>query len=223
MRSCNKRQKCKPSNFLWTRLRFQFTTIFGLCIINLLVQNSAALGGNIPSLLKKKLFYEERNSIVKEEDHHRIGRESIVMISQKFAFISMITSCSLILSLFQTQPAQASFDKENDFFFRAEQNKMNTNKNNFSLFKNEERKAKAMQEIIKLQDFQDSRLSECVDQGQDWEQCFMFGDSLSSTFADSKGNDWDWNELFKNPSPMKKSLSPSNDRQVETFRKPPTW
>merc|ERR1719444_595023 len=84
------------------------------------------------------------------------------MISQKFALISMITSCSLILSLFQTQPAQASFDKENDFFFRAEQNKMNTNKNNFSLFKNEERKAKAMQEIIKLQDFQDSVLSQTI-------------------------------------------------------------
>jgi hypothetical protein len=52
------------------------------------------------------------------------------------------------------------------------------------------RKAKAMKQLIEEQTRQDARLDQCIDRGQDWEQCFMFGDSSSSTFADGMGNDW---------------------------------
>ena len=86
--------------------------------------------------------------------------------------------------LFTSQPVEAA-----DFFTRA--NEQFQSSNNLVIPQNyDARKKTAMKQLIDLQNLQDERLDQCVDKGIDWEQCFMFGNSSSMTFADGQGNDW---------------------------------
>lgn len=77
------------------------------------------------------------------------------------------------------------------------------------------RKAKAMKQVVDLKTFQDSKLDACIDRGKDWEQCFLFGDSVSPAT-----NNGDNGRRTTNP------LQRIEDTTIDINRprrKPPTW
>ena len=86
--------------------------------------------------------------------------------SRKVILTSTIAACAILFPFSQPQPAHAalpgSSGSGNDFFSRARQSEYSTDKHGFSSIQNDARKAKVMQEIIELQDLQDSRLDKCV-------------------------------------------------------------
>lgn len=133
--------------------------------------------------------------------------------------------------LFTSQPVQAA-----DFFTRA--NEQFQSSNNLVIPQNyDARKKTAMKQLIDLQNLQDERLDQCVDKGIDWEQCFMFGNSSSMTFADGQGNDWQKGLGIKIPVNKLRGpelpvpspgslLGEDNATQGTTpsqSRRPPTW
>lgn len=138
----------------------------------------------------------------------------------------LVASYALFLPLLISLPAEAA-----DFFTRAEAQ--------YSTLVipqkyDDPRKDIAMKQLIDKQNLQDERLDQCVEKGQDWEQCFMFGDSSSMTFADGQGNDWQkglgiklpFNKLRgpELPVPEQGSLLGGDEAAIGNIsRKPPTW
>lgn len=138
----------------------------------------------------------------------------------------LVASYALFLPLLISLPAEAA-----DFFTHAEAQ--------YSTLVipqkyDDPRKDIAMKQQIDKQNLQDERLDQCVEKGQDWEQCFMFGDSSSMTFADGQGNDWQkglgikipFNNLRgpELPVPEQGSLLRGDEAAIGNIsRKPPTW
>lgn len=138
----------------------------------------------------------------------------------------LVASYALFLPLLISLPAEAA-----DFFTHAEAQ--------YSTLVipqkyDDPRKDIAMKQQIDKQNLQDERLDQCVEKGQDWEQCFMFGDSSSMTFADGQGNDWQkglgikipFNNLRgpELPVPEQGSLLGGDEAAIGNIsRKPPTW
>lgn len=138
----------------------------------------------------------------------------------------LVASYALFLPLLISLPAEAA-----DFFTHAEAQ--------YSTLVipqkyDDPRKDIAMKQQIDKQNLQDERLDQCVEKGQDWEQCFMFGDSSSMTFADGQGNDWQKGLGIKIPFnnlrgpelsvPEQGSLLGGDEAAIGNIsRKPPTW
>lgn len=138
----------------------------------------------------------------------------------------LVASYALFLPLLISLPAEAA-----DFFTHAEAQ--------YSTLVipqkyDDPRKDIAMKQQIDKQNLQDEKLDQCVEKGQDWEQCFMFGDSSSMTFADGQGNDWQkglgikipFNNLRgpELPVPEQGSLLGGDEAAIGNIsRKPPTW
>ncbi|GFH46540.1 predicted protein [Chaetoceros tenuissimus] len=176
---------------------------------------------------------QEQERIVKEERQRQLHEDAAkktqesVELERKERFVC---SAAAIL-LFTSQPVEAA-----DFFTRA--NEQFQSSNNLVIPQNyDARKKTAMKQLIDLQNLQDERLDQCVDKGIDWEQCFMFGNSSSVTFADGQGNDWQKGLGIKIPVNKLRGpelpvpspgslLGEDNATQGTTplqSRRPPTW
>ena len=156
----------------------------------------------------------------------RLHRNAVQLTTYGFLALTLIPP--LFISL---PPAEAA---DADFFSRAETQYQSSSNNLVIPQKYDARKATAMKQLIDLQNLQDERLDQCVDKGLDWEQCFMFGNSSSVTFADGQGNDWQKGlgikipfNKFRGPDlsvPEQGTLLGGEDAARGTVsRKPPTW
>jgi len=102
--------------------------------------------------------------------------------------IPMITICLIISSssLLMQLPEPAYAIEENYSFmpsnvYPSDLQRMKTQKTSFFNAKSDYFESKARKELTDLKVLQDSRLDMCADRGDNWEQCFMFGDSQSPT------------------------------------------
>ena len=109
------------------------------------------------------------------QNHNEIFQQSIINP------ILLASSFSLLFIFAFQDPAYAYTSSFDETFFPNSQPTTTTTSSKY--YKNviiNDPKIKARKQVRELQELQDSRLDICADKGENWEQCFMFGESPDS-------------------------------------------